>query len=211
MCRRKATTERIPVAPDPLKEAKLHFQRQIKQMQEWHQIPDYLIINFEQIPLLYLCSPRHTLHFKGVKSVPLVGKGKSKQITGTFSCINSGIFLPMQLIYQGKTNHCHPTGIEFPERFNITHAKNHWSNEDKVIEHLQPIIFPFATSKRAKLDLKEEQKYLLIFYGFKVPDVFLIWSIKTIVLPCSYQQILSMYFSHWCSKRCCKIIFKNYV
>ena len=84
MCRRKATTERIPVAPDPLKEAKLHFQRQIKQMQEWHQIPDYLIINIDQIPLSYECSPRHTLHFKGVKSVPLVGKGKSKQITGAF-------------------------------------------------------------------------------------------------------------------------------
>ena len=32
MCRRKAPTEKIPVAPGLLKEAKLHFQRQIKQM-----------------------------------------------------------------------------------------------------------------------------------------------------------------------------------
>ena len=121
-------------------------------MQEWHQIPDYLIINFEQIPLLYLCSPRHTLHFKGVKSVPLVEKGKSKQVTGTFSYTKSGILLPMQLIYQGKTNRCHPTGIEFPEGFNIIHAKNHWSNEDKAIKHLESLIFLFATSKRVKLD-----------------------------------------------------------
>ena len=80
----------------------------------------------------------------------------------------------MQLIYQGKTNRCHPAGIEFPEGFNITHAKNHWSNEAKVIEHLESIIFPFATSKRAKLDLEEEQKHMLIFDGFKVPDVFFI-------------------------------------
>ena len=84
MCRRKATTKKILVNPGLLKEAKLHFQWQIKQMQEWHQIPDYLIINIDQIPLSYECSPRHTLHFKGVKSVPLVGKGKSKQITGAF-------------------------------------------------------------------------------------------------------------------------------
>ena len=36
MYRRKAATEKIPVAPGLLKEAKLHFQREIKQMQEWH-------------------------------------------------------------------------------------------------------------------------------------------------------------------------------
>ena len=36
------------------------------------------------------------------KSEPLIEKGKSKQITGTFSCTKSGIFLPMQLIYQGE-------------------------------------------------------------------------------------------------------------
>ena len=108
MCRRKATTEKIPVNPGLLKEAKLHFQRQIKQMQEWHQIPDDLVINFDQTPLSYVCIPNHTLHFKGGKSVPLVGKGKCKQITGTFSPTKSGIFLPMQLIYQDKTNRFHP-------------------------------------------------------------------------------------------------------
>ena len=51
MCRRKATTEKIPVTSGLLKEAKLHFQQQVKQMQEWHQIPDDLIINFDQTPL----------------------------------------------------------------------------------------------------------------------------------------------------------------
>ena len=136
-------------------------------MQEWHQIPDGLIINFDQTPLSCACSPNHTIHFKGGKSVPLVGKEKSKQITGTFSCTKSGIFLPMQLIYRGKTNCCHPTGTEFLEGFNITHAKNHWSNEDKIIEHLESIIFPFAKSKRAELDLEEEQKCMLIFDVFK--------------------------------------------
>ena len=73
----------------------------------------------------------------------------------------------MQLIYQGKTNHCHPIGTEFPKGFNITHTKNHWSNEDKVIEHLESIIFPFAKSNRAELDLEKEQKCMLIFDVFK--------------------------------------------
>ena len=73
----------------------------------------------------------------------------------------------MQLIQQSKTNPCHPTGIEFPEGFNSTHTKNHWSNEDKVIEHLESIIFSFAKSKRAELDLVEKEKYMLIFDVFK--------------------------------------------
>ena len=100
---------KIPVGLGLLKEAKVHLQQQIKQMQEWHQIPDDLITNFDQTPLSYVCSPNHTLHFKGGKRAPIVGKGKSKQITGNFSCTKSGIVLPLQLIYQDKTNRCHPT------------------------------------------------------------------------------------------------------
>ena len=166
-------------------------------MQEWHQIPDGLIINFDQTPLSCACSPNHTIHFKGGKSVPLVGKGKSKQITGTFSCTKSGIFLPMQLIYRGKTNCCHPTGTEFLEGFNITHAKNHWSNEDKIIEHLESIIFPFAKSKRAELDLEEENaNSFLMILRLNAPKVFLIWLMKIIVLLCSHRPILPMFFSH---------------
>ena len=82
----------------------------------------------------------------------------------------------MQLIYQGKINRCYPTGIEFPDGFNITNAKNHWSNEDKVIEHLEPFIFLFAKSKRAELDLEEEQNActFLMFLRLNAPNVFLI-------------------------------------
>ena len=62
-----------------------------------------------------------------------VGKGKQKQITGTFTVSADGDFLPMQLIYAGKTARCHPNGINFPERFNITHTPNHWSCEMSAI------------------------------------------------------------------------------
>ena len=93
MCQRKATTEKTPIAPGLLTEAKLHFQRKIKQIETWHNIPDELILNFDQTPLSYICSQNHTLHFLGAENVPLVGKGKTKQITGTFTCTKSGLFL----------------------------------------------------------------------------------------------------------------------
>ena len=47
-------------------------------MKEWHETLDDLIINSDQPPLSYACSLNRTLHFKGGKSAPLVGKGKSK-------------------------------------------------------------------------------------------------------------------------------------
>ena len=98
--------------------------------------------------------------------MPLIGKGKQKQITGTFSCTKSGIFLPIQLIYQGKSDRCHPREIEFPDGCNITHTPNHLSNEDKAIEHLESIIFPFVKKKKEDTkvtDMIEENDCVKVF------------------------------------------------
>ena len=167
MTRRCATTSKLPVAPGIISEVKLDFQRKIKAAQSKHDIPDDLIINFDQTPLSYICSPNHTLHQRGAKSVPLISKGKKKQITGTFTVTKSGIFLPMQLIYQGKTARCLPREIEFPDGFNVCYTENHWSNQEKVIELLQEVIFPFIASKKVEHDLAADQKALLIFDVFR--------------------------------------------
>ena len=167
MTRRCATTSKLPVAPGIISEVKLDFQRKIKAAQSKHDIPDDLIINFDQTPLSYICSPNHTLHQRGAKSVPLNSKGKKKQITGTFTVTKSGIFLPMQLIYQGKIARCLPREIEFPDGFNVCYTENHWSNEGKVIELLQEVIFPFIASKKVEHGLAADQKALLIFDVFR--------------------------------------------
>lgn len=99
--------------------------------------------------------------------MPLVGQGKKKQITGTFTVTMSGLFLPMKLIYEGKSPRCLPQGITFPGNFNLTFTPNHLSNEDKVIEHLEKVVFPFVVEKRKELSLPDEQKAILVFDVFK--------------------------------------------
>lgn len=47
--------------------------------------------------------------------------------------------LLMQLIYQGKTNHCNPA-FKFPAGFHIYHIKNDLSNEEKCKETLKEIL-----------------------------------------------------------------------
>ena len=78
-------------------------------------------IEFRKNLLLTLIR-RHYPELSGAPLVPVKGKGKGKQITGTFSITASGKVLPMQLIYAGKTQRCHPKGIPFPDGFDLTHS-----------------------------------------------------------------------------------------
>ena len=73
----------------------------------------------------------------------------------------------MQLIYEGKTPRCLPQRIEFPNDFNLAYTANHWSSEEKVIEHLEKIVFPFVVKKQEELKLPENQKAILISDIFK--------------------------------------------
>ena len=77
----------------------------------------------------------------------------------------TGEFLPMQLIYEGKTPRCLPQGTEFPNGFNLTYTANHWSNEEKVIEHLEKIVFPFVVRSGRNLNYQKIRR-LSLFLTF---------------------------------------------
>ena len=51
---------------------------------------------------------------KNEKPVPIANSGDYRQVTGTVSITLSGVFLPMQIIYQGQTDRCH-LKFKFPE------------------------------------------------------------------------------------------------
>ena len=126
-------------------------------------MPGKLIINFDQTPLAYICVSNHTFHKNGASSVPLAGKDEKKQITGTFTVSKSGYFLPMQLIYEGKTDRWLPKDVAFPGEFDLIYTQNHWSNEEKALQHLTKVVFPYVEKKTAELSLPAQQKSLLIF------------------------------------------------
>ena len=44
-----------------------------------------------------------TMEKEGVKRVEVTGKDEKRQLTALFACSMSGDFLPIQLVYQGKT------------------------------------------------------------------------------------------------------------
>ena len=144
MVKRMATTLKTSIAPGLLKEEQLTFQRKIKALIKWHDITKDLVLNFDQTSFSYITVGNNTLEFVGAKSVPVKGKGKGKQITETFAVSATGRFLPMQLIYTGKTKRCHPQGIEFPFGFDDTHSLNYWSNDELAMQHIREIILPYG-------------------------------------------------------------------
>ena len=49
----------------------------------------------------------------------------------------------------------------------MTCTANHWSNEEKALEHLTEIVVPYIRQTREDLGLSDDQKALLIFDVFK--------------------------------------------
>ena len=88
-----------------------------------------MILNFDQTAFGLTAPSKSTFTGKGVHSVPIANVDNKCQITATFCVKIVGDFLPVQLIYGGVTDKCHPQ-VKFPESFHITHSQNHWSNED---------------------------------------------------------------------------------
>ena len=92
--------------------------------------------------------------------------GDKRQITAVFCGAMSGEFLLPQLIYQGKTMACLPRH-RFPNDWHVTCTPNHWSNEDKMKEHIELIIIPYVDCKLKEFKLLCDQPALAIFDVFK--------------------------------------------
>ena len=80
---------------------------------------------------------------EGVSCIEMVGAKDKRLITAVFYCTLLGDFLPVQLIYKGKTSRCHPR-FQFPSGWHVTHAPKHWSTEQTMIEYIRNIIFPYV-------------------------------------------------------------------
>lgn len=95
------------------------------------------------------------------------GYDDKRQITGVFCGTLCGEFLPIQLIYKGKTSKCHPS-YTFPPDWNIAHSDNHWSNECTMLTYISDIIVPFVNRVHEDLGTDDSQAALALFDHFKV-------------------------------------------
>ena len=105
---------------------------------------------------------------QGATRVELAGLNDKRQITAVFCGNILGAFLPIQVIYQGKTNRCHPH-FEFPSQWDVTHSPKHWSTEETMLQHIKQIIVPFVEQMRDFLG--EEKSAVVNFKGQVTPEM----------------------------------------
>ena len=162
--RRASTKAKVDVKN--FDELKGNFLGDIKNVMLMDEIPQELIINFDQTGINYIPISSWTMEEAGKKRVEIIGKDDKRQITAVFGASMSGDFLPVQLVYQGKSKKCLPP-FEFPPEWDINFSENHWSNEHTMLCYFRKVVFPYLNKKRAELNLPSDYPALLLFDNFK--------------------------------------------
>ena len=116
------------VEPLHYEELKEQYILDTKVVVEMEDVPLDLIMNWDHTGINIVPGCPWTIEEKGAKSVDCVRLDDKRQITTVICATISGIFLPFQVIYEGKRAASLPR-YSFPEKWNVTYTPNHWSNE----------------------------------------------------------------------------------
>jgi len=117
---------------------------------EMDEVPSELVINWDQTGINYIPVASWTMAEEGSKRVELIGKDDKRQLTALYACSMSGDFLPIQLVYQGKTDKSLPR-FQFPSDWNVACTANYWCNESTMRQYIQRIILPYLDQKWKEL------------------------------------------------------------
>ena len=165
MVKRKSTkaAKKLPADFDDQKE---RFLSRIGAAIRTHNIPGELVINIDETPLRIVPVDKWTLEEEGAAQVPLTGQEDKREVTGLLGCTLSGTLLPPQVLYEGKTERCHPRH-QFPDGWDIWHSETHWSNEATVQRYVGKILSPWIEKCKLELNLPAKQRALVILDVYK--------------------------------------------
>ena len=137
------TTGKVEIPEGARKVAELLYLPNIVTIVEKYEIPYSLIMNLDQTPLKYIPAMNHTMAKQNSKSVSIARSSDKRSITGTFTITLNGHFLPMQLIYVGKTKQKLPR-FKFLDGFLLSCNPKHFSNAMESIKLINEIIIPYV-------------------------------------------------------------------
>jgi hypothetical protein len=105
-----------------------------------------------------------TYHTAGATSVAVVGAEDKRQITVCVASSLDGNLLPVQLIFQGKTERSLPllTPDVLASRAHITFSDNHWSNQTTMRDYIEKVIVPYAEICIERYKLEADANIILV-------------------------------------------------
>ena len=120
--RRKATTAKSKYAPEDFAALKRDFLNDVAAVVTMEDVPPELVLNWDQTGIHLVPASTWTMDKEGSKCIEVSGVNDKRQITAVFCGTLTGDFLPLQLIYKGKSAHCHPR-FRFPSDWHVTHSE----------------------------------------------------------------------------------------
>jgi hypothetical protein len=105
-----------------------------------------------------------TYEIQGAAAVGAIGAEDKRQITACIASSLAGELLPLQLIFQGKTQRCLPaaTAGSKAARVHITCSDNHWSSQETMRQWITEVLLPYANRCIVAHQLNSDVKIVLV-------------------------------------------------
>jgi hypothetical protein len=103
----------------------------------------------------------------------VTGLGNKTCITVTLSASASGEVLPPSLIFEGKTDRCHPQNVDAPHGGYFTHTESHWQTKTSFIDWIDRVLTVYMDRMIKKHHLPPNQVCVLILdlhYSHLAPE-----------------------------------------
>ena len=79
--------------------------------------------------------------------MPIAHKDDKREVTLILASTRSGLLLPPQVLYAGKTDQVHPR-VAFPDGWDVHHTPNHWATSVSTIRYAEKVLLPYINSIR---------------------------------------------------------------
>lgn len=139
---RNTTAEKLP---DDWREQGRLMARRIAALMQLSNIPPTNVVNIDQTGIVLIPASTHTYEQRGAVRVAIIGAEEKRQITAVIGSSLAGDMLPLQLIFEGKTERCRPphTLDTLAAGFHLTNSDNHWSTLETMKDYVNFVLDPW--------------------------------------------------------------------
>ena len=191
--KRKGTKSAKKV-PENFAELGEQFKARIHSVMTRYQIPAEMVVTFDETASKIIPTDDWTLEEQGAVQVPIIGSDDKRAITLGLSFSGKPERLKTQIMYEGKTELCHPN-VHIPDHVQVTHSESHWSTEGTVVELIEGVFVPFFAQQRVVMGLEDDHWGLLIWDVYKphltrtVLDLLTARRIKVVFVPANCTSL----------------------
>lgn len=107
--RRGSTSTKLSV--NEYEKIKENFLRKVSSAVEEHNIPPELVVNVDETDLHLIPVSNWTMEKEGSQKVKIEGMDDKREVTAVVGASSTGMLLPIQILYTGETERCHPVGV----------------------------------------------------------------------------------------------------